>query len=327
MEKGKLQSENSNCEYEYVFLKDLNLKLCTGCHICITKGEDFCPLKDDRDVIINKIEDSDGVILASPTFSMNVTCYQTGFVCFLYGIKGLTKRKRKVAMVRQKNIMRISYGSGTDYPQYAALHLDSSYFRLNYGPDSGWGTSIILLPSFWKKGVYYQGAKISGAWEITDHSLLVSIFGKIGGLHVSGKVQIMPPDNGFVSAKVSMNVNGNTTIDQRPGEAFKLVMLSSMHISDDKWDTQSVFVGSKTSSIPKTRWILKKPRIGNIFGLTGGTSSWKANAPTIEIVLDQNKPITGWAIPSKDPNDDNIGFWAASDQIVRSWEYTIRVKP
>ena len=69
----------TNCEYEYLFLKDQNLKLCTGCHNCITKGEDLCPLKDDRDLIINKIEEVDGVILASPTFSMNVTWVMKNF--------------------------------------------------------------------------------------------------------------------------------------------------------------------------------------------------------------------------------------------------------
>lgn len=61
------------CDYEYLFLKDANLKLCTGCHLCMTKGEKLCPLQDDRDHIIQKIEEADGVILASPTFSMNVT--------------------------------------------------------------------------------------------------------------------------------------------------------------------------------------------------------------------------------------------------------------
>lgn len=46
--------------------------------------------------------------------------------------------------VRQNgDIVEIAYGSGTDFPQDAALHLDSSYFRMNYGPDSGWGTSVI----------------------------------------------------------------------------------------------------------------------------------------------------------------------------------------
>lgn len=70
----------SDCEYEYIVLKDMDLKLCTGCHACMTVGERFCPLKDDRDMIINKIEEADGVILACPTFSMNVSWVMKNFM-------------------------------------------------------------------------------------------------------------------------------------------------------------------------------------------------------------------------------------------------------
>lgn len=69
-----------NFEYEYLFLKDFDLKLCRGCHVCITHGEDKCPLKDDRELIISKIEGSDGVILASPNYVMNVPWLMKNFV-------------------------------------------------------------------------------------------------------------------------------------------------------------------------------------------------------------------------------------------------------
>lgn len=69
-----------DCEYEYLFLKDLNLMPCNGCHLCLTKGEQHCPLKDDRDVIISKIESADGVILASPNHTMNVNWVMKNFI-------------------------------------------------------------------------------------------------------------------------------------------------------------------------------------------------------------------------------------------------------
>jgi multimeric flavodoxin WrbA len=68
------------CEYEYLFLKDANLKLCQGCHLCISKGESLCPLKDDRDLIIEKIERADGIILASPNYAMNVPWLMKNFI-------------------------------------------------------------------------------------------------------------------------------------------------------------------------------------------------------------------------------------------------------
>jgi len=62
-----------NVEPEYVFLKDMNLSNCRGCCQCFEKGEELCPLRDDRDVLLEKIESSDGVIFATPNYSLQVT--------------------------------------------------------------------------------------------------------------------------------------------------------------------------------------------------------------------------------------------------------------
>jgi multimeric flavodoxin WrbA len=63
-----------------LFLKDINFKLCKGCFVCISDGEEKCPLKDDRDLIINKIENSDGIILASPNYVMNVCWLMKNYI-------------------------------------------------------------------------------------------------------------------------------------------------------------------------------------------------------------------------------------------------------
>jgi len=76
----EIHKEISDCEYEYIFLKDLNFCLCKGCFTCISKGEQLCPLKDDRDIIIQKIESSDGVILASPNYVANVSWLMKNFI-------------------------------------------------------------------------------------------------------------------------------------------------------------------------------------------------------------------------------------------------------
>ena len=41
--------------------------------MCFDKGEEFCPLHDDRDALIGKIEASDGVVFASPNYSFQVS--------------------------------------------------------------------------------------------------------------------------------------------------------------------------------------------------------------------------------------------------------------
>jgi multimeric flavodoxin WrbA len=39
----------------------------------LPQGEEFCPLKDDRDVLIRKMMTSDGVVFASPNYSYQVS--------------------------------------------------------------------------------------------------------------------------------------------------------------------------------------------------------------------------------------------------------------
>lgn len=68
------------CDFDYVFLNEVNLQNCVGCHLCISHGEDKCQLKDDRDSIIEKIESADGVILASPNYVMNVSWLMKNYI-------------------------------------------------------------------------------------------------------------------------------------------------------------------------------------------------------------------------------------------------------
>jgi multimeric flavodoxin WrbA len=60
-------------DFEHVFLSDYRLEFCRGCKLCFDKGEEHCPLKDDRDALLEKMEQSDGIILASPSYAFQVT--------------------------------------------------------------------------------------------------------------------------------------------------------------------------------------------------------------------------------------------------------------
>jgi multimeric flavodoxin WrbA len=62
-----------NIEYEIISLSDYRLEVCRGCKLCFEKGEEFCPLKDDRDRLIEKLNSSAGVVFASPNYSFNVS--------------------------------------------------------------------------------------------------------------------------------------------------------------------------------------------------------------------------------------------------------------
>lgn len=60
-------------EYEIVALGDYQIGTCRGCKLCFEKGEEFCPMKDDRDKLIEKMMASDGVVFASPNYSFQVS--------------------------------------------------------------------------------------------------------------------------------------------------------------------------------------------------------------------------------------------------------------
>ena len=228
-------------------------------------------------------------------------------------------------------ILQISYGSGTSFPQYGALDLSSSYFRLLNNKISGWGTSLILLPVFWSQTScpppgLCQGAAITANWRIAGSNLVLSIAGTIGGLQVSSTVTLTPPAHNSLVAKVATTVTGSVQLDKRPGEAYKPVMLSSMHISATQWDTQAAFIGTQTFALPANGWIISPPIVAKNFGLQGGTSQWKTNAPTIEVTLNQGRQVTGWVTPSNDPNNDNIGFWCATDTVLHSWSFSMKAE-
>ena len=67
-------------EGEIVRLSDYRLEPCRGCRVCFDKGEERCPLKDDRDVLIEKMMTSDGVVLASPNYSFQVSALMKIFL-------------------------------------------------------------------------------------------------------------------------------------------------------------------------------------------------------------------------------------------------------
>lgn len=60
---------------ELVFLSDHDIGLCRGCKACFIRGEASCPLHDDRDLLIGKLAGSDGVVLATPVYSFQVSAH------------------------------------------------------------------------------------------------------------------------------------------------------------------------------------------------------------------------------------------------------------
>lgn len=67
-------------EYEIVRLSEHHLETCQGCKLCLDRGEELCPLKDDRDMLIEKMAAADGVVFASPNYSFQVSAISKTFL-------------------------------------------------------------------------------------------------------------------------------------------------------------------------------------------------------------------------------------------------------
>lgn len=66
-------TQNPDVRFEYLFLSELNLQTCRGCYLCQSRGEKYCPLKDERENLVCKMQRADGVIFVSPAYTANVT--------------------------------------------------------------------------------------------------------------------------------------------------------------------------------------------------------------------------------------------------------------
>ncbi|MGY5864400.1 MAG: NAD(P)H-dependent oxidoreductase [Candidatus Thorarchaeota archaeon] len=77
---SKISEHYPHIDYELLMLKDTNLEDCRGCYTCVLRGEQFCPLKDDRDLVIQKMLDADGVVFQSPVYVNNISSLMKSFM-------------------------------------------------------------------------------------------------------------------------------------------------------------------------------------------------------------------------------------------------------
>ena len=227
-------------------------------------------------------------------------------------------------------MLEAGYGEPGHTPQCAALHLGSGYLRLTYNPGGAWGSSVVLLPSFWSDGVYHQGARLDLTWREAGPQLAISFSAhpgrrpgrRSGGLDVRGEVRIAPPRAGRTLAAVALATGGEVPLDDRP-DAFKPVLLSSMRTGPDHWDARHAVLDGATQAIPLAGPVVAAaPRVRRL-GLVGGASAWKRGAPTVEVSFDRALAAGGWVTRSGDPDDDNVALWGASDGALDAWHYEI----
>ncbi|HBG25999.1 MAG: NAD(P)H dehydrogenase [Planctomycetes bacterium GWF2_41_51] len=98
--------EENGGQTEKIYLIDKHIEFCTNCRKCTqSEGEHYgrCFHNDDMEEILQKIENADGLVLASPVNFYNVTAVMRRFierlVCFAYwpwGKAGAPKLRSKI---------------------------------------------------------------------------------------------------------------------------------------------------------------------------------------------------------------------------------------
>ena len=74
-----LKEDYPDIDLKLLKLKEADLQMCRGCYLCFRQGEDKCPIRDDRDKIINEMWEAEGVIMASPVYSIQVSALIKNF--------------------------------------------------------------------------------------------------------------------------------------------------------------------------------------------------------------------------------------------------------
>jgi len=116
-------------DFEYVFISDYHLEFCRGCKLCFNKGEEYCPLKDDRDVLLEKMELSDGVILATPNYAYQLSARMKNLLDRLAFIHHRPRFFGKVCTV----IVVQGYRGGSDILKYLSYVSEGMGFRVSKG--------------------------------------------------------------------------------------------------------------------------------------------------------------------------------------------------
>ncbi len=89
-------AKKQGADVELLYLKDFEIKDCVGCEGCRKTYK--CIIKDDMEKLYEKLMNSDGLVLGSPTYFYNVTGIIKNFIDRLYCYEVFDDENRSVWM-------------------------------------------------------------------------------------------------------------------------------------------------------------------------------------------------------------------------------------
>ena len=137
-------ARDKGADTESIFLGELNILECNGCHVC-WKGHHICSKNDDMTVLYPKIMESDAIILGTPVYWYGPTAIMKCFIDrFVYFNCPINKKKiRSKAVVIAVPFEENKYETSDLVVQFFEKSLDYLEMRL---------VDKILVPGVTKRG-------------------------------------------------------------------------------------------------------------------------------------------------------------------------------
>jgi len=73
-------ASNAGHKIEKIFLRDKKINYCTGCHYCSTVDYTACSQKDDMAEILDKLQEADTIVFASPIYFYSISGQMKTFI-------------------------------------------------------------------------------------------------------------------------------------------------------------------------------------------------------------------------------------------------------
>lgn len=77
-------AREAGADIELLTVNDKEIKPCDGCRACVASGE--CHIKDDMQVVYDKLLEADGIILGSPVYFWTVTAQAKAIIDRSYAL-------------------------------------------------------------------------------------------------------------------------------------------------------------------------------------------------------------------------------------------------
>ncbi len=143
-------AQSKGAQTESIYLKNLNIKHCTGCYGCWVKTPGKCVLKDDMANLVEQIGLCDLLVLATPVYVYSMTSLMKAFIDRMlplvepHFVKEGDRYKHPSRYKRKYNTVLISNCGFPDIKQFDALRHN---FRLREELGHAVMVGELLMPS------------------------------------------------------------------------------------------------------------------------------------------------------------------------------------